>query len=179
MTEIESKGSITHPVGWSFIGAGALAWLAPWIDAIGFTAWLGEYDIAIQIILVLFVASLLGIVIEFAMVPVEKGFLRFAKNRLEDLKSEQWKAAWQRRWRSPVADAEFRRYEGIVSVARAYSVHSLLGGMSWALALGNARGLVILLAGLVLTAFFGGMWFFNTKKIFLLVSVAHAWRDEH
>jgi len=128
-----------------------------------------------MLVVLLFAATLVGLVMDFAMGPVERLLLRRTGILARNPDSKQWRAAWQVRWRSSGADSEFKRYEGIVSVARAYLFHSTLSGLFWCAYLRSITGVAILV-GCALAAFvFGWMWKYNTEKIFLVVRAAHNW----
>ena len=140
--------------------------------------WLASLDATILIVVVLFLATLLGIVVDFAMVPVEKSLLVVTKVYKDNPSSKQWSAAWQRRWKSSGADSEFRSYEGIVSVARAYFVHSVLAAILWCVLLRDIWGITVLIVGLFFAFLFVRMWMHNTRNIFLVVKVARAWETK-
>ncbi len=81
MPEIESKSPTTHPIGWSFLGAGAAFWLVLLFQVLRFdyAEWLRQFDVAVHILVLLFAASLLRIILDVGMIPVEKGLLRLIK----------------------------------------------------------------------------------------------------
>jgi hypothetical protein len=123
MGDIDSRGSAVHPVGWSFLGAGAAFWIWPLARLSGAQVfnWLALYQVAPLILVAVFAATLVGLIIEYATTPVELLLLRITRLRPKNPSSEQWAAAWRARWKHGPADAELRRYEGVASVARAFA----------------------------------------------------------
>ncbi len=107
MPDFAPSENPTHPLGWAFLGAGGALWLLPIAKLAGMdVAALLPDDGALKLAVLALGASAFGILLERILAPLEKLLLRMASFGLSQ-PSEAWAAAWQTRWRYPVADSEF------------------------------------------------------------------------
>lgn len=174
MTAFDSRGSVTHPFGWPFLGAGSIGWLWPVLRLRGIDpkTWLQTHDVALTLVVVVFLASILAIVFEFLMILVERFLLWATRLERRNPCRDAWLHAWRSRWEWSPADTELRRYEGTVSVARMYATHSALAGVFWWVYLSGSRAVAVLAISFAMALLFVLMWRHGTKKIFDLVRVS-------
>ena len=135
-------------------------------------------DTAFRLVVLAIAASAFGILLELLLMPVEK--LLLAMSDVGEAPAESWAAAWRTRWRFPIADSEFRRHEALVSFGRVYLLHSVLGGILWAVVVcQGGRGALALLPiafGLAFASVCYWLWREHTKLIITLVKAAAAWK---
>ena len=175
MTDLTAPNSTTHPVGWTFLGAGGAIWLWPLARLLGFGRFLEGLNTPLGIAVLLFTATLFGACLDFILsASLERWLFRAFKMTNPD--KGQWAAAWRTRWRSAGAETEFRRYEGMVSLARAYLVHIVLAGLIWAILMADPLGTTLALVLTALLAWlFTRMWHRYTSLLLLIVKSAAAW----
>ncbi len=183
MSELGPEGSSTHPLGWTFIGAGAILWLVPACTILGHpieVRALGSDALAVAVLVAL--AAAIGLLFEVILVPVETFLLWATRLAGRQPPREAWGRAWRVRWKLPAADQEFRRTEALTSFSRAYFLHSLLGMLLWARLLwhrdGCLAGVLVLVFGLFLLGLLGRLWYLRTSLVFTLVNSAASWSDE-
>jgi hypothetical protein len=175
MTDLAAPNSTTHPVGWTFLGAGAAIWACPLARLLGFGRVLEILNTPLGIAALLFTTTLFGACLDFALsVTLER--LLFRAFKMTNPEKDQWAAAWRTRWRSAGAETEFRRYEGMVSLARAYLVHTLLAGLLWSIVMADLLGTTLALILTALSAWlFISIWHRYTSLLLLIVRSAAAW----
>ena len=178
MTDLASPNNTTHPIGWAFLGAGGVLWGWPLARLLGFGFNPVALNSPLGIAAFLFLVTLFGACLDFILsFSLEKGLFKIYGMTNPD--SEQWAAAWRTRWASTGAEAEFRRYEGMVSLARAYLVHSVLAGVCWALVMADPVGSALaLFVTAVLVSLFVRMWHRYSSLILLIVRSAAAWEKK-
>lgn len=181
MTDIDSRGSFTHPIGWPFLGAGALLWLPPlfsFLD-INWRDWLILYDTTWIVLLLVFGTTILGLCLDPALRPLERLLLWRSGLLQQNPEVEKWDATWRIRWKNSAADAQFRRHEGLASFGRAYLIHALLATFLWPTVTPELdTRLLFVLAGLGATGFFAWVWYINTRLIFHIVARAADWETK-
>lgn len=178
MPEIDSRGSLTHPIGWPFLGAGALFWLPPLLGylELDWRFWILAHDTAWSVLIIIFGATILGLTLDPALRPLEHVLLWRSGLLKQNPSADKWAAAWRTRWRHATADAEFRRHEGMASFARVYSLHALLSTLLWPLATNDIGTRVLTVSlGLAVILLFVWIWYLNTQLIFRIVEKAHDW----
>lgn len=175
MSELSSPSATIHPIGWTFLGAGGLAWGWPFTELLRPGALETAVGDAFGIAVVVFALTLLGACLDFSLGTLLEPKL-FAWLGMSNPDGDQWAAAWRTRWVSGGADSEFRRHEGMVSLARAYMFHSAVAGIAWAVWFMSWRESVpTLIAGALLVSFFVLMWRRHTLLILLIVRSAAKW----
>lgn len=181
MSDQLTLGNSTHPIGWTLIGAGSVVWGYPLLIAMGVPMQQLRETFSSPITLLLAVAgfTLAGLLLDFLtrmFEPMLKKLTGLAK--LEPSRSD-YAASWRVRWAYPVADQEFKRYEGVIALARVYVFHFAAAVATVSYAHNEiANAFVLSMVFAVLCLAFFSIWKRNTWRAMLIVRSANKWHDQ-
>jgi hypothetical protein len=119
-----------------------------------------------------------GIFLEQLLSPLDRWLPEWSRMPAGD----RWAKAWQVRWQSAGCDAEFKRYEALVSFGRAYTFHFLIGTALWPALLVRQddaeMAAIAVFLGIVLTSLTFLGWRRQLRRIITVVNSAAVWTPE-